>query len=252
MELLEAWSSLYTLRYTPPTILQLVFGAGTVFLLLTLQATSSLRVAQGSLNASLAHAELCVQYLSEIGASWRAAGRTGDILHSLLEDRLKPILARRMSHEGLPPSEIQRTSPPAGQSHQVRTRVARAPESECLRPPPPPPSDVPAPAGAAQQAEARWTRPEHTYGTADQAPQHSPQQPFDLSEHAEPDHDAGILGTLASLDGRTFLDLDTSDFLLPAFDSFGSADVWEDGAALEIRRSDLGVGTGYTYGNTLY
>ena len=242
MELLEAWSSLYTLRYTPPTILQLVFGAGTVFLLLTLQATSSLRVAQGSLNASLAHAELCVQYLSEIGASWRAAGRTGDILRSLLEDRLKPILARRMSHEGLLPSEIQRASPPAGQSHQVRTRVARAPESECLRPP----------AGAAQQAEARWTRPEHTYGRADQAPQHSPQQPFDLPEHAEPDHDAGILDTLASLHGRTFLDLDTSDFLLPAFDSFGSADVWEDGAALEIRRSDLGVGAGYTYNNTLY
>ncbi|KAJ6613617.1 hypothetical protein B0H10DRAFT_1917196 [Mycena sp. CBHHK59/15] len=101
MELLETWRSLYTLRYTPVTMLQVVFSAGTVFLLLSLQATTSIRIAHGSLKVSLSQAELCVKYLFEIGRSWRCATRTGDILRDLLEEKLRPILARRLSHESL-------------------------------------------------------------------------------------------------------------------------------------------------------
>ncbi|KAJ7481445.1 hypothetical protein FB451DRAFT_990665, partial [Mycena latifolia] len=95
IDLLETWSSLYSLRYTPATMLQIIFNAGTVFVLLALHATSSLRIAQGSLKTSLSQAELCIQYLSEMSTSWGSAARIGDILRSLIQDRLQPILARR-------------------------------------------------------------------------------------------------------------------------------------------------------------
>ncbi|KAJ7291330.1 hypothetical protein C8J57DRAFT_1044747, partial [Mycena rebaudengoi] len=98
MELLETWASLYTLRYTPTVLVQLIFSAGTVFLLLSLQATSSVRVAHGLLKTSLSQAELCIQCLSEMGRTWLVAARTGDALQSLLDDKLKPILARRFAH----------------------------------------------------------------------------------------------------------------------------------------------------------
>ncbi|KAJ7291332.1 hypothetical protein C8J57DRAFT_214498 [Mycena rebaudengoi] len=98
MELLDTWSSLYTLRYTPVTLQQVIFSAGTVFLLLSLQATSSLRIAHGLLKTSLSQAELCVHCLSEMGQSWRVAARTCDILRCLLDHKLKPILARRFAN----------------------------------------------------------------------------------------------------------------------------------------------------------
>lgn len=95
MELLETYSKLYTLRYVPVTLVQVIFSAGTVFLLLSLQATLNLRIAHQALKTSLSQAELCVQYLYEIGKSWRGAARAGDILSGLLDTKLKPILMCR-------------------------------------------------------------------------------------------------------------------------------------------------------------
>jgi hypothetical protein len=100
LDLLETWSARYTLRYAPLTLLQIVFSAGTVFLLLALQATASLRIAHGSLKTALAQVEVCVRSLREMGVTWRTAVRTADILAAVLRDKLQPVIARRLAHKG--------------------------------------------------------------------------------------------------------------------------------------------------------
>ncbi|KAJ7170905.1 hypothetical protein C8R43DRAFT_875329 [Mycena crocata] len=225
MELLETWSTLYSLRYTPPTILQVVFGAGTVFMLLALQATSSLRVGEGALRVSLAQADQCVQYLAEVGVSWRCAARTGDILRCLLEDRLKPIQGRRFSHEQLFRSET--SSPSLDGNANLPSLYSNPP--------------------VVNVAEAVGLGPrdlEHGYsreGYLITEPRH-PQPPFgsfiDYSTHGESIHfdylelqsssvSDALHGTEA---GWTFSNLnpDISNFLLPTLDSFGSLSVWEE------------------------
>ncbi|KAK6974960.1 Zn(2)-C6 fungal-type domain-containing protein [Favolaschia claudopus] len=121
LELLETWESLYTLRLVPMTIIQIVFSAGTVFLLRALQATSGRRVAHGALNTALAQTEKCVGYLRAIGATWTGAARNGNILQALLDDRLRPIIARRLaSREAeVDPSDAlsSSSSGPTGDSH---------------------------------------------------------------------------------------------------------------------------------------
>ncbi|KAJ7683915.1 fungal-specific transcription factor domain-containing protein [Mycena olivaceomarginata] len=91
LELLETWQSLYTLRLVPITIVQIVFSAGT--------ATEGMRIAQGALKTAVAHAEQCIGYLYEAGASWTAAKRTGDILLAIMTNRLMPIIARRLAQK---------------------------------------------------------------------------------------------------------------------------------------------------------
>ncbi|KAJ7465253.1 hypothetical protein FB451DRAFT_433027 [Mycena latifolia] len=110
VELAETWSSVYTLRYAPVTMLQVLFSAGTVFLLVALQATASPRIAQRSLETALEQAEQCVRYLHEMGQTWRCAARTGDILQVLLHDKLGPIITRRLAHRGVPLSIAAATS----------------------------------------------------------------------------------------------------------------------------------------------
>ncbi|KAJ7291285.1 hypothetical protein C8J57DRAFT_213548 [Mycena rebaudengoi] len=95
LELLETWSKLYSLRYSPIGLLQLVFSAGTIFILLSLQAALSVRVALQSLKRSLSQAELCVHFLREIGQSWIPAAGTADVLQGLIDTKLAPIITRR-------------------------------------------------------------------------------------------------------------------------------------------------------------
>ena len=95
MELLGTWRSLYSLRYSPITLVQTAFSAGTIFLLVAVQAATGLRVAQESLKHSLSQAQLCVQYLLEIGKSWQCATNIAEILRNLLQEQLKPLLDRR-------------------------------------------------------------------------------------------------------------------------------------------------------------
>ncbi|KAJ7731550.1 hypothetical protein DFH07DRAFT_755597 [Mycena maculata] len=96
MELLQTWRSLYTLRCAPVALMPVVFSAGTIFLLLAAQATTRIRVAQGSLRSAVAQVELCIEYLLEIGKSWQCATTTGEILRNLLQRQLKPILQSRV------------------------------------------------------------------------------------------------------------------------------------------------------------
>jgi hypothetical protein len=74
---------------------QTAFSAGTIYLLVSVQAATGLRVAQEQLKHSLSHAQLCVQYLLEIGKSWHCANNIAEILRNLLQEQLKPLLDRR-------------------------------------------------------------------------------------------------------------------------------------------------------------
>ncbi|KAK7042467.1 Zn(2)-C6 fungal-type domain-containing protein [Favolaschia claudopus] len=100
LELLETWESLSS------------FSAGTVFLLRALQATSGRRVAHGALNTALAQTEKCIGYLRAIGATWTGAARNGNILQALLDDRLRPIIARRLASRdvAVDPSDVLSSS----------------------------------------------------------------------------------------------------------------------------------------------
>ncbi|KAJ7130304.1 fungal-specific transcription factor domain-containing protein [Mycena epipterygia] len=199
LELLETWSSLYTLRYSTVTMLQqVVFAAGTVFLLLALQATASLRVAHGSLTTALAQVEQCVRYLYEIGETWKCAKRTGDILGHLLNDKLRPVIARRLAHRG------GQSAAAVVSSSQDNASVARGarpgnPDQPSLLPVEPPTID--------------WNPPDEEWA----------QMPLDLGFFAQ------------SLPGDPYSESCTGEtafpelagFLLPTFDRLDAPELWE-------------------------
>jgi hypothetical protein len=134
MELIATWRTLYTLRYVPVTFVQVVFSAGTIFLLSALQATSGVRFARVSLQNSLSQAELCIQYLQEVGRSYQCAKNVAGILANLLQEQLKPKLAMRSQAPSRPLS-------PHALSHQnvvSTTSITRViePFSQQSAPPP--------------------------------------------------------------------------------------------------------------------
>ncbi|KAJ7178074.1 hypothetical protein C8R46DRAFT_1212789 [Mycena filopes] len=100
LEILETWSSVYTLGFSPMPLAQIMFSAGTVFLLRALQSTASPRIAHGALNTALAQVEQCIHYLREMGHRFRSATRIALNLHALLNDKLRPIVARRIAQKG--------------------------------------------------------------------------------------------------------------------------------------------------------
>ncbi|KAF7366737.1 Zn(2)-C6 fungal-type domain-containing protein [Mycena sanguinolenta] len=100
LELVETWQLLYTLRLVPVTMGQVVFNAGTIFMLRALQATASPRIAHGALNTALAQLETCIKYLNGVGETWPSAARIRDTLQAILNDRLRPVIARRLAVKG--------------------------------------------------------------------------------------------------------------------------------------------------------
>ena len=135
--ILQAWRKLYTLRYVPVTLFQAVFSAGTVFLLLG--------------GTSLVKVELCIQYLNEIGKSWRCATNIGAILQHLLEDQEggkgkgKADEVANKQNEGSPESfDIPKTLDGFFQRYQQSQRQqwsseSNAEEDKSPRSKPPPP-----------------------------------------------------------------------------------------------------------------
>ncbi|KAJ7178079.1 hypothetical protein C8R46DRAFT_1329048 [Mycena filopes] len=101
LELLETWRALYTLRLAPVAMEQIIFGACTVFMLRALQATSATRIAHAALRSALAQVEQCIRHLFELGGTFASAGRTAESLHAVLHDRLRPIIARRLTEKGM-------------------------------------------------------------------------------------------------------------------------------------------------------
>jgi len=98
MDLLTTWQELYGLRYCPITLIQIAFSAGTVYLLIAIQACSGVRVAQKELRYSLDQQRLILQHLTEIGRSWPGATKIAEILMRLTQDRLMPLLEQRKVH----------------------------------------------------------------------------------------------------------------------------------------------------------
>ncbi|EDR01153.1 uncharacterized protein LACBIDRAFT_312485 [Laccaria bicolor S238N-H82] len=127
MELLATWRSLYTLRYTPITLAQAVFSAGTVYLLWGVQATSGTRLARNELETALDQQKLCHQYLVEIGKSWQCATNIAGILKNLMQEQLKPVLERRqlvprvVEDEGIILPAIQRSSSASSRKRTTAT-----------------------------------------------------------------------------------------------------------------------------------
>ncbi|KAJ7481446.1 hypothetical protein FB451DRAFT_128986 [Mycena latifolia] len=244
LELLETWSSLYSLRYTPPPMLQIIFSAGTVFVLLSLHATSSLRIAQGSLKVSLSQAELCLQYLSEMSTSWKAAGRTGDILRSLIEDRLKPTLERRFANDRSLRSASD--SPPARhaarQREPERQRTSQSIPRDGMRSQTLP--NLPPSFGAPPHTELGWDLPLHPDLQVPVEYVRAERYQLPLGLFGEAELEAGVLDAHAEpgSSGRSGgADLDMASFFLPqSLDSI-APDIWEDGL-WGVRRGDL---TGY-------
>ncbi|KAF7360528.1 Zn(2)-C6 fungal-type domain-containing protein [Mycena venus] len=101
LDLVETWSSLYTLRFTPAGKQAFIFSAGTVFLLCALQVTASPRIERDKLQAMLAQVQTCIRYLQEMGGTWLSAMRTSNMLQAILNDRLLPVITRRLAHRGV-------------------------------------------------------------------------------------------------------------------------------------------------------
>ncbi|KAJ7507159.1 hypothetical protein B0H11DRAFT_193192 [Mycena galericulata] len=97
LELMETYSSVYTMRNVSVRLLQILFSAGTVFVLLAIQATANLRIGQFALKTALAQVELCIRYLNDIGETWMCAARTGAILRGVVNGKLRPLIARRIA-----------------------------------------------------------------------------------------------------------------------------------------------------------
>lgn len=193
MELLETWSSLYTLRYSTAMLQQVVFAAGTVFLLLALQATASLRIAHGSLTTALAQVEQCVRYLHEISETWKCAKRTGDVLLHVLNDKLRPVIERRLAHRG-------------GQSAAAVTSSSQ--DSASIVPGVDQPSLLPA-----EPPIIDWNPPNEEWA----------QTPLDLGFFAQ-----SLPGDPFSVSctGETAFP-ELAGFLLPTFDHLDAPELWE-------------------------
>ncbi len=122
MDLLATWQKLYGLRYCPITLIQIAFSAGTVYLLIAIQACSGVRVAQKELRYSLDQQRVIMHHLTEIGRSWPGATKIAEILMRLTQDRLMPLLERRKIH--VRNDEIfQGAQLASGDSAQVRRRT---------------------------------------------------------------------------------------------------------------------------------
>ena len=88
-------------------------------------------MAQESLKHSLSQAQLCVQYLLEIGKSWHCANNIAEILRNLLQEQLKPILDRRSIPQAGQLVFTPTATPATGSSTSSNTTTTFS-----LRPPP--------------------------------------------------------------------------------------------------------------------
>ena len=100
MELLCTWRTHYKLRYCPVTLIQTAFSAGTVYLLIAIQATSG---TQKELRHSLDQETLVQQYLQEIGSSWKCATIISFNLRNIMNEQVKPHL-ELMNRKNIPTS----------------------------------------------------------------------------------------------------------------------------------------------------
>ncbi|KAH8092517.1 hypothetical protein BXZ70DRAFT_1010830 [Cristinia sonorae] len=109
------WHSNYSIRFSPITIVQIIFSAGTVFVLSALQAISGPRLGRVTLTTSLNQIQQCIDYLAVIGESWDCSYRVREILLNIVDAQLKPRLLLRSGGAALP------HPPPSQQPHTAAT-----------------------------------------------------------------------------------------------------------------------------------
>ncbi|KAK7024940.1 Zn(2)-C6 fungal-type domain-containing protein [Favolaschia claudopus] len=206
MELVDTWRSVYTLRLVPVTVNQLVFNAATIFLLLALQATASARKAHGALNTALAQVETCLGYLEEMSATWMCGKFAKDTLQTVLDKRLRPVIARRLQ-KGEKASTESSSSSSASPDVASTTAVA-----------------VPSPARSAELGELT-TMPAQSYGTRDSVDVNGHPPWGDFFDQTQSVFDASSFATDPTLNfGDVDMDMTA---LLPNYDFFTSSELWQ-------------------------
>ncbi|TFY65610.1 hypothetical protein EVG20_g5476 [Dentipellis fragilis] len=95
LSLAKTWRTLYSLRYVPMSLVQVLSCAGTIFVLSAIHAACKVRSAPAALQASMDQAHTCIQYLLEIGESWECSKTMAHILDNLLDDQVKRRLNAR-------------------------------------------------------------------------------------------------------------------------------------------------------------
>ena len=120
MLLLSIWSEKYTLRYLPITLLQVIYCAGTSYILSAVQATSGPRLGRVALTSALSQAEQCIRYTLIAGKSYECANEVATILSNLLHEQLRPRLLMRTLEpkDILPPVPASVSSPERGEQAQ--------------------------------------------------------------------------------------------------------------------------------------
>nr|ADE10063.1 transcription factor [Tremella fuciformis] len=81
LQLTETWRTQHGLRFCPPTMAQVVYTAGTTFLLAAAQAALPERA-----KAALDNVQSCLNSLREIGMTWAAGSQKASILQRLLAE----------------------------------------------------------------------------------------------------------------------------------------------------------------------
>ncbi|TFY82464.1 hypothetical protein EWM64_g1549 [Hericium alpestre] len=89
LSLVRVWRELYTLRYVPMAVVQILACAGTIFILLAIQTMSKARAAPTTYRTSVDHAEKCVKFLGEIGESWEGAIVMAQTLSDFLREQVE-------------------------------------------------------------------------------------------------------------------------------------------------------------------
>ncbi|KAI0705745.1 hypothetical protein C8T65DRAFT_652622 [Cerioporus squamosus] len=113
MLLLGIWHEKYTLRYLPITLMQVIYCAGTSFILSAVQATSGPRLGRVALTTALSQAEQCIRYLLIAGKSFECANEVANILSNLLHEQLRPrLLMRTLEPKDILPRSASQESPP--------------------------------------------------------------------------------------------------------------------------------------------
>jgi hypothetical protein len=196
----------------PLTLIQTVFSAGTVFLLRALHATASPRIAHGGLKTALMQVETCIRYLRIVGQTWRAGTRTADVLQTVLNDRLMPVIARRLAQKGEQIPAVGSSSPSSA-SGSVSREVTPPEQSNVL---------------------SRATAPAPSYPPAwnPQLDQTWAQAPLDffapVPTQSVPSQSSYPMSDNNLLIENVFPELDMSAFL-PNFGYFGAPELWDQG-----------------------
>jgi len=102
---LRSWKAQYsTIRFAPITLIQVIFAAGSVYLLLAHQASTGRRIADQKQADALDRVAEVIDFMKELGQSWSGALKIVDIFEKLLD------VQRQRMHEAIELSKARKSS----------------------------------------------------------------------------------------------------------------------------------------------